>query len=126
MTLKINVQTDHPSNGTVMVQLEGSLDSLTSSQLELALDPVLKSDCRVLVMDLAHLRFMSSAGIRVMLRAQKELSARKASFALSNMQPQIAKVMQIVKALPGMSVFTSVAELDAYLATMQNRYLSTH
>ena len=118
MPLNINVTNDNPSKGAVLVQLDGSLDSLTSSQLETALAPVLQSDCTLLVMDMANLKFLSSAGIRVLLRSQKELSSRKASFALSNLQPQIAKVMQIVKALPGMSVFTSVAELDAYCARL--------
>jgi hypothetical protein len=37
------------------------------------------------------------------------------------MQPQIQEVFEIVKALPGVSVFGSIAEFDKYLATRQRK-----
>ena len=40
-----------------------------------------------------------------------------------NLQPQIRKVFDIVKAVPVSDVFASVAELDAYLDTMQRKVL---
>jgi hypothetical protein len=40
---------------------------------------------------------------------------------LINLQPQIAKVLDIVKALPGISVFKSLKEMDEYLAAMQRK-----
>ena len=42
-------------------------------------------------------------------------------FLLVNLQPQIKKVFEIIKALDGMNVFKDQDEMDDYLAAMQNR-----
>ena len=39
--------------------------------------------------------------------------------ALTNLQPQIRKVFDIIHALPSLNVFESVDELDRYLASIQ-------
>ena len=38
------------------------------------------------------------------------------------MQPQSQEVFDIVKALPGISIFKDYAEMDAYLAARQRSY----
>ena len=38
-----------------------------------------------------------------------------------NLQPQIKKVFEIIKALDGMNVFKDQAEMDDYLAVMQEK-----
>ena len=53
---------------------------------------------------------------------RKELKAADGSFAMQNLQPQIQKVFEILGALPGVSIFSSEQELDAYLAAMQKKY----
>jgi hypothetical protein len=40
---------------------------------------------------------------------------------LVNLQPQIAKVLEIVKALSGINVFKNLQEMDEYLAAMQRQ-----
>jgi hypothetical protein len=37
------------------------------------------------------------------------------------MQPQIEEVFEIIKALPGLDVFSSMAEFDSYLSGRQLR-----
>ena len=76
-----------------------------------------------LVFDLGQLEYVSSAGLRVFGIARKRLQARGGQVAFLNMQPQIEEVFEIVKALPGMSVFASVADLDRYLAARQRKHL---
>jgi anti-anti-sigma factor len=106
----------------VKVSLTGSLDTATSSQLEQALRPILaEPETRLVVFDLAELRFLSSAGIRVLLAARKNLKAREGVFAMQNMQPQIRKVFEVIEALPGFAIFKDDAEVDAYLSGLQKR-----
>lgn len=121
MALTIDIQRGGP-NGPVMVRLGGSLDTATAPELEQELEPVLEGDARDLVFDLAELKFISSAGLRVFGIARKKLKARSGETAFVNMQPQIEEVFAIIKALPGMSVFTSEAELDRYLAARQRSH----
>lgn len=101
--------------------LDGSLDSLTSKQLETILDPLLAGPARNVILDLSKLSFISSAGIRVLLSARNTLAQKNGNLLLSNLQPQIAKVLEIIKALPGVAVFSSMAEMDEYLAVMQKK-----
>ena len=74
-----------------------------------------------LIFDLAGLEFISSAGIRVLVHARKSIQAQHGGVLMVNAQPQIVKVFEIIKALPGLTVFESEAELDQYLAEMQRR-----
>jgi anti-anti-sigma factor len=121
MPLRIDVQKMDGTRWTASVALAGTLDATTAPDLERALAPLLDS-VRTLVFDLAGLKFISSAGIRVLLVARKQMKAQDGSFAMKNLQPQIAKVFEILGALPGMSIFQSEAELDDYLAAMQRKF----
>lgn len=124
MALGIDIQHAGPTGpGAVVVKLEGSLDTVTAPDLEKELEPVLSGQTKDLVFDLADLKFISSAGLRVFGLARKRMQVRDGHVAFVNMQPQIEEVFEIVKALPGMSVFQSVAELDRYLAARQRKHL---
>ena len=105
--------------GAITVQLTGSLDTATAPELERQLAPVLGDKVKDLVFDLADLKFISSAGLRVFSAARKTLKERGGQTSFVNMQPQIQKVFEIMKALPGVAVFQNTAELDRYLASQQ-------
>jgi anti-sigma B factor antagonist len=101
------------NNGTITVKLNGSLDTATAPDLEREIGPVLARCGKDLVFDLAQLKFISSAGLRVFSIVRKQLKERggQASF--------INEVFEIIKALPGVAVFASEAEFDAYLTARQ-------
>jgi anti-anti-sigma regulatory factor len=65
------------------------------------------------------LKFISSAGLRVFSIARKTLKERGGQASFMNMQPQIEEVFAIMKSLPGVAIFESVAEMDNYLAARQ-------
>ena len=124
MPLDIQIQKDVSprSTGAVTVRLTGSLDTATAPELERQLAPVLAGTVKDLVFDLAQLKFISSAGLRVFSAARKQLKERGGQASFINMQPQIQEVFEIIKALPGVAVFTDVAELDRYLAARQRSH----
>ena len=106
-----------------MVKLNGSLDTATAPQLEKQLAPVLAGPTKDIVFDLANLKFISSAGLRIFSMARKALKERGGQASFMNMQPQIQEVFAIMKALPGVSIFESVEEMDRYLAARQRAIL---
>ncbi len=110
------------SPSTVTVQLSGSLDTATAPELQRQITPILDSQITDLAFDLAKLTFISSAGLRVFSIARKRLKERGGQTSFVNMQPQIKAVFEIVKALPGVAVFASVEEMDAYLAAQQRKH----
>jgi anti-anti-sigma factor len=124
MALEIQIQkgVGSQSAGAVTVKLAGSLDTATAPELERQLAPVLGSLVKDLVFDLAQLKFVSSAGLRVFSTARKTLKERGGQASFVNMQPQIQEVFEIMKSLPGVAVFRDVAELDRYLAARQHSH----
>src|SRR5436190_23751049 len=125
MPLEIQLQkgTSAQGTGAVIVKLNGSLDTATAPDLEKQLAPVLAGPAKDIVFDLAQLKFISSAGLRVFSVARKALKERGGQASFMNMQPQIEEVFAIIKALPGVAVFESVAEMDRYLAARQRAIL---
>lgn len=105
--------------GAITVKLSGSLDTATAPDLEREIGPVLTRCGRELVFDLAQLKFISSAGLRVFAAVRKQLKDRSGQVSFINMQRQITEVFEIIKALPGVAVFESEAEFDAYLTARQ-------
>ncbi len=124
MPLEIQIQKNVGAQnaGAVTIKLIGSLDTATAPELERQLTPVLASSVKDLVFDLAQLKFISSAGLRVFSVARKALKGRGGQASFVNMQPQIQEVFEIIKSLPGVAVFKDVAELDAYLAARQRAH----
>ncbi len=124
MPLEIQIQKNvgPQKAGAATVKLIGSLDTATAPELERQLAPVLAGPVKDLVFDLAQLKFISSAGLRVFSTARKQLKERGGQASFVNMQPQIQEVFEIIKALPGVAIFKDVAELDRYLAARQRSH----
>ena len=124
MPLEIKIQRDIGSQktGAVTVKLTGSLDTATAPELERQLAPVLAGPVKDLVFDLAQLKFISSAGLRVFQMARKQLKERGGQASFVHLQPQIQEVFEIIKALPGVAIFKDTAEMDRYLAVRQRSH----
>jgi anti-sigma B factor antagonist len=123
MPLEIQIQKNvAPNAGVITVQLTGSLDTVTAPELERQLAPALGGPVKEVVFDLANLKFISSAGLRVFSTTRKTLKERGGQASFVNMQPQIQEVFEIMKSLPGVAVFRNVAELDRYLAARQRSH----
>lgn len=121
--MDLSIHIEPPIDSNQRVALGGRLDTNSHAELDRQLAPILESTVRSLVLDLAHLDYISSAGIRSILRARKALAARHGKLLVVNPQPQIQKVFDVVKAVPMNDIFTSVAEVDAYLDAMQRKVL---
>jgi anti-anti-sigma factor len=105
------------------ISLSGRLDTHTAPQLDAELVRLLseRDPLARLVFDLGELEYLSSAGIRCFVRARKAIEPAGGRVALINPQPPVRKVLEIVKAMPPGGIFSSIAELDAYLDEMQRK-----
>jgi anti-sigma B factor antagonist len=115
MSLAIDV------NGTsqIRVHLTGRLDSNTAPALDKRLDAVLAAKPRAVVFDLAQLEYISSAGLRCVLRVKKAMAQSAGQMLMVNLQPSVQKVFDVVKAVAGQNIFRNVQELDDYLDKLQ-------
>src|SRR5215831_5608065 len=119
MNLKIVVT--QKASGYHELALNGRLDTETYGELEAALKKLPVEGARGVRLDLAGLSYISSMGLRVIIKLVKDLRAQKAVFQMVNVQPQIRKVFDIAAALPAEAVFKNMQEADAYLDAMQKK-----
>lgn len=75
------------------VELEGRLDTTTAPQLETGLKQNV-GDCENLIMDFAKLEYISSAGLRVLLAAQKVMN-KQGKMVIKNVNDSIMDVFEI-------------------------------
>jgi len=121
MSLEIEIHAE-PNEGK-RISLAGSLDTDTAPQLQEKINQEINSTVHTVIMDLKRLHFLSSAGLRVIFKTKKQMDEHHGKFLLLNLQPQVRKVFDIIKALDGMQVFKSQEEMDEYLTAMQNKVL---
>lgn len=108
--------------GIFVVSVFGSLDTTSHQTLEKKLDYLIANGAaKVITLDMKEVEYISSMGVRVILKTKKELTRRGGSLLIAHMQPQIRRVFEIINALPSLQIFASIDELDAYLAEMQRQ-----
>ena len=121
--MSLDIQILPAANGSQRVVLSGRLDTHTYEDLDDKLTPLLTRNLQSLVLDLAALEYISSAGIRSIFKARKALGGHGGKVLVVNPQAQIQKVVDVVKAVPMNEIFSSTAEADAYLDAMQRKVL---
>lgn len=118
MSLKVNSE---KKPGDVFVfALNGSIDSDTYKELDDRISPVLNGGAKVVIFDMDGVEYVSSMGLNTIFKIQRTLDKSNGTFMMTNVQPQVKKVFEIVKALPSMKVFESIEEADAYLYKIQS------
>ena len=81
-------------NGIVTFFAGGQLDTTTFSDFEEALKPYLTGRID-LVLDFEELEYLSSAGLRVILRAQQKIEELEASMVIRNCNEEVMEVFDI-------------------------------
>lgn len=120
--MELNIeQHDNSEKSLLRLDLQGRLNTGTAPLLDTTLQEAIDGERQMVLLNMAQLEYISSAGLRVIFKAAKQMKAAGRSLAVSNRQPQVEKVFEILQALPDMAVFASDAELDDYLDAMQKK-----
>ena len=99
MSLQIQTQ---KANTDVTLALSGRIDTTTAPQLEEALDAAL-TDARALIFDFSQVEYISSAGLRVILKAQKAMKTR-GTMKLTHVNDAVMEVFDITGFLDFLTV----------------------
>lgn len=78
---------------TLNIALEGRLDTTTAPQLEAELKQSI-GDSTELILDFAKLEYLSSAGLRVLLAAQKVMN-KQGKMVIRNVNDVISEVFEV-------------------------------
>ena len=80
-------------NNTAAVSLEGRLDTVTAPELEKALMELIPN-LTELKLDFTDLDYISSAGLRVLLAAQKAMN-RQGSMTLTHVNEAVMEILEV-------------------------------
>jgi anti-anti-sigma factor len=90
----ITMQITSSKSGALNVAtLEGRLDTATAAEAEATLIGMLAAPG--LVLDMTQVRYVSSAGLRILLKLAKEAKAKGAAYSLVGLQPAVREVFEI-------------------------------
>ena len=117
--MALEISLNKKQHGVFFVSLLGPIDSETYGELENKMRPILDSLPKVVVFDMEGVNYISSMGVSLVIATKKEVERNNGVFIMTNLQPQIKRVFEIIATLPNLKIFSSVEEADAYLAKMQ-------
>ena len=107
--------TESTAEGVKVAALKGRLDTATAPAAEGKLLGMLEGGAKV-VADLAEVHYVSSAGLRVLLKAAKQAKATGGSFAVASPQAPVREVLEISGFDKILGVHASAAAAAAALA----------
>ena len=91
--LTLTVKTEEKA-GQITLRLKGSLDTVSAAEQGDAIVATLDKASTV-VFDMGGVRFLSSAGIRVLIMTAKKAKSADKTFQLANLQPQVTQVLEM-------------------------------
>jgi len=90
--MELHVETQ---NGTLITKAEGRIDGSNAGEFEDAMQVAISESGSAVVLDCEDLSYISSAGLRAVLRIAKDLQKRAVKFSLCSLSGPIQEVFQI-------------------------------
>ena len=87
MEIKTNAE-----GSTLTISVSGRVDTVTAPELEAGLK---FGDAKCVVLDLANVPYMSSAGLRLLLSSHKTMLGNGGELKIANIQPTVKEVLDI-------------------------------
>jgi anti-sigma B factor antagonist len=91
-TFSYEVSTD---DGQAVVHLSGELDMASAADLSACVDQLHNDDAPTVVIDLSHLDFCDSSGLRVLLTCRQNAEARGARLVLRSPPPAVRQLFEL-------------------------------
>ena len=81
--------------GSVTLAVSGELTAVTAEQLNAAIEAAIGETRLAVTLDFKDLEYVASAGLRVLLKAQKALDAKGGKFIIRNACEEVKNVFEI-------------------------------
>jgi anti-anti-sigma factor len=82
-------------NGIVFLAFKGRLDGTSAPEAEETINTIFKDENNRLLFDFEFLEYLSSAGLRVILGAAKEMKRRDGKFVLCALNSYVKEVFEV-------------------------------
>lgn len=94
--INVNVKPSEVDSNCTVVEVEGFLDAYTVAELEEAFNQLIKDKKFKLIVNLAKLDYISSAGLGTFMGVIDEIRDNNGDIVLTNLSPKIYKVFDLL------------------------------
>ncbi len=91
----MKVTTSEAGSGVVLLEVEGAVDAYTAPRLDKALSDLREKGHTRLLLDAKQMTFISSAGLRVILFAHREVVQGGGEVRVFGLNPRLQRVFEI-------------------------------
>jgi anti-sigma B factor antagonist len=96
-------------NGIAVVEFDGAIDGRSAPEVQRRLSPLLKPRSS-LILDMAGVGYMSSAGLRLLVVAHRDVSEGDGVLVLAGLSERVRDTMSITGFLPFFTIYGTVEE----------------
>lgn len=114
-TLKINPKKHASLEGTVVLELEGYIDTYNSKSFQQYLNAIMDEGYKNVVIDCALLSYISSTGIGSFTSFKKMLLQKGGELILLKMIPKVYEVFKLLGFLSFFKIFNTPEEVENFL-----------
>lgn len=95
--IQVSVEKAGPQSDISIIRVGGYIDTTTSSELERALDSLLKAGIFRVIIDLGNVDYISSAGWGIFISEIKGIRERSGDLKLARMIPDVYEVFELLE-----------------------------
>lgn len=107
--VKIEIKNVEGRTDTKIIRIDGTLDSVTSTQAEKTVNPLIDQE-KHLIVDCTNLSYVNSTGLAFLLKCYIQMKRRDGDFKIVNPNKLIHEIMDITGALNLLEVYRSPEE----------------
>lgn len=94
--------------GIALLALDGELDLATAGKVDLAVEQLVTSGLRLVVLDLSGLRFCDSTGLGALLRASRRVRAEGGTCIVAGARGEVRRVLAMTRTERAVTVVDDV------------------
>lgn len=106
--ISISLSESGHSRSVSEVRIDGVIDTMTAPELEEVIDSLLKRGRYRIVIDLAGVDYISSAGWGIFISHIKEVQSRSGDIKLANMLPDVQEIFELLEFDDVLHAYSSV------------------
>ena len=105
--------TDRLEKQITIVTIAGNVDALTAGEVTSYLSERIIAGTKRLILDLGQVNFMSSAGLRAILMALKEIRQQGGDLYLAGAQPGVERILKVSGFTTILKTFPTIEAAEA-------------
>ena len=114
------VHSSEEKAGLFIIHPVGPINTNTSPILQKEMQRIIESRPEIVLLDMNQVNYINFRGLRVILKTIMEMNQRNGKVCLTNLQPQVKEMFEIMHGILPIWVFEGRKQLEHYIDTNHN------